>query len=97
MFHAGQKVECVKKILITGYEERFGIAVPTVGSLYHIRAISAAGATPIVLLHEIRNPAADLDNGTHGEPWFVGRAFRPVYDISVFTALLNTSKIKERV
>lgn len=91
MFRVGQRV-----VRIGGAQKRFDANYPELGQPYTIRGMYEWRGKSLLLL-------AGIDN-THVmagiEPGFDSRWFRPVvdrkYDISIFTAMLNPSRKKER-
>lgn len=95
-FHVGQKVVCVRHP--EDLEYNCGCSnVPQFKQIYTIRGLETdpSNGEVYLLLEEIVNPPRLYPDG-YGEECFHHSGFRPVIerktDISVFTALLNTSK-----
>lgn len=107
-FVVGQKVVCIDADM--GFPEGHvvleEIRYPEVGKLYTIKAITVGcvTGTPCVELEEI--PKQIVTIFANGEPfngliYFSAAAFRPVQtrktDISVFTKMLNQTKVSSHV
>lgn len=96
-FHIGQQVVCVGQFA----PHRWVRSYPQVGSIYRIRGFRDIGYDNLLFiwLEEIVNPPAVFADGHSEEPSFDLRGFRPVRktDISVFTEMLNPTKVEEKV
>lgn len=95
MFFPGQRVRCINDDFSWAYKEH-GAAVPTLGAVYTIRDVQEYSFVvgTWFYLDEIRNPVVTFIQGAY-EPPFLSTYFRPLSDISVFTALLKTEKQPE--
>lgn len=99
-FHIGQKVVCIGLPWPdhAWIAASFGTQFPEPGKIYTIRwvGVSERDGNAYVRLGEIINPIIVVPPWEQGEARFGARRFRPLVtrktDISVFTALLNTSK-----
>lgn len=107
-WHVGMKVVCVgcegtpkPKGFWQAWQKHWGIIKPQRREAYTIRDMRMGSDGDLrVRLVEIVNPVIEYNDAPPQEPWFFGRAFRPVQtrktDISVFQQLLAPSKIKAR-
>lgn len=99
---AGMKVVCVDTDWthpeLAAYLVSRGAVLPVTGKIYTIREIGPhMDGTICVRVREILNPVIPYPGFKDGEPSFEARRFRPVQprqtDISIFTQMLNPSKI----
>lgn len=96
-YHIGQQVVCVGRFKPSEHP----MIYPEVGGIYTIRGFQDTlkdDELIFIWLEEIVNPPVEWENGTY-EPSFDLRGFRPVRktDISVFTEMLNPTKVEEKV
>ena len=79
--------------------------MPIIGAVYTVRAFDEAtdkenNVYPSILLNEIKNPLYLYRSG-YKEVSFRKEYFRPLitkeYDLSVFSSMLKTNQVKERV
>ena len=96
----GMKVVCVKEHDpdIRREMASFGVAAPVLRHVYTIRAVRSICGGPDVLLEEIVNPVLQYNDGLRTEQGFSVDRFRPVTerktDISIFTAMLHTQRVR---
>ena len=104
MFRVGQKVVCIgtegtPRSDWSEWLSYWKIVRPERGSVYTVRdsRIGKDNRQHIRLV-EIVNPSAEFIDAPPQEPWWWACAFRPVVeretDISIFTAMLNPSKLR---
>lgn len=100
MFYVGQKVVCVKSSPWKHPSFRYFDHLPILNRIYIIRGCVVAYNAPYVYLEEIRNTPHNWSEIGFAEPAFWSGHFRPIIekktDISIFTALLPPSEVKQR-
>jgi hypothetical protein len=97
-FHVGQRVVCVSDLTSHKMVTKFRASVPEKGEVYTIRDIFASPSATqpgvYVRLAELVNQSFDTCFGPF-EPAFKTVHFRPLRDISIFTAILNGARVPE--
>jgi len=104
-FHVGQKVVCIVQLSTDAYSH-WAVAypnLPTKGCIYTVRETESRGDVPSIRLEEMYNPVLPWVSygGFLAEGSFDVAAFRPLVerktDISIFTKMLSTERLHERV
>lgn len=105
MFYVGQKVVRVRSAHVSGGGivpaeaiARLGHSAPALGEVVTIRAINTWSNWTALRFEEHHNEQFVADGVCGIEPGFNAQHFRPVVerktDISIFTAMLNPSKVE---
>jgi hypothetical protein len=105
VFHVGQKVVCVDdrchgRYLPPGFSSVPNLHGLTAGRVYTVRRVGYIAGSDVfsIWLQEIIRPTKLIFGITHDELPFAAARFRPLVerktDISIFTAMLNSSRKK---
>jgi hypothetical protein len=101
-FRVGQKVVCVRGWgggdMSVSVARSMGYTHPAIREVVTIKTLNAWSHATLLTFHEHDNSHIQKQLNSRYEPGFDARAFRPIVerktDISIFTRMLNPSKVK---